>query len=87
MLKFSMENTLLTFQDKYYECGIQEDPMEWCLTIGWYDSTWLANIVAAYILEKASSHSEDTVYVDVFIASMAKLWYAEVATVRTSNNG
>ena len=50
LIKFGMNNTLLTFVDKYYEYGETTDPEEKALTIGGYESAWLADLVAAYIL-------------------------------------
>ena len=44
MRQFSMENTLLTFQDQVYRYGVDEDPMMRGLTIGGYDSAWVADI-------------------------------------------
>jgi len=51
MIKFGMGNTLLTFVDKYYEYGGDESVEERGLTIGGYESAWLADLVMAYILE------------------------------------
>ena len=38
MLKFSMGNILVTFRDRYYEYGVDDDPVNRSLTIGGYDS-------------------------------------------------
>jgi hypothetical protein len=51
MQQFSMGNTIITFRDKYYEYGVSDDPMERGLTIGGYDSAWLADMVAGYLLD------------------------------------
>jgi hypothetical protein len=47
LIRFGVENTLLTFQDQYciYD-GIQSLD-EKGLTIGGYESAWLADLVAA----------------------------------------
>ena len=47
MIRFGMGNTLLTFVDKYYEYGGEVNIEEKGLTIGGYESTWLANLVVA----------------------------------------
>ena len=52
MQQFSMKNTLVTFQDKYYEYGVEEDAMDRVLTMGGYDSAWLADLVAGYLMER-----------------------------------
>ena len=41
-----MGNTILTFLEKYYEYGAQDDIMEKGLTIRGYESAWLADLVA-----------------------------------------
>lgn len=52
-----MKNTIITFQDKYYEHGVWEDPTERGLTVGGYGSAWLAdNMLACYLLVLAESH-------------------------------
>ena len=57
MQKFSMANTLIQFREKYYKYGEGgEDALERALTIGGYDSAWMADMVAGYILELANDH-------------------------------
>jgi hypothetical protein len=51
MVRFGMGNTLVTFVDKYYEYGGEADVEEKGLTIGGYESAWLADLVASYLLE------------------------------------
>ena len=46
MIQFGMSNTLLTFGDKYYEYGGSMDLNKRGLTIGGYESTWLADLVS-----------------------------------------
>jgi hypothetical protein len=50
LIQFGMENTLLTFQYQYYIYGGDQSLDEKGLTIGGYESAWLADLVAAYIL-------------------------------------
>ena len=52
LVEFGMSNTLVTFVDKYYEYGGDIEGEKRGLTIGGYESAWLADLVAAYILEK-----------------------------------
>jgi hypothetical protein len=53
MVRFGMGNTLITFVDKYYEYGGEADVEEKGLTIGGFESAWLADLVASYLLENA----------------------------------
>jgi hypothetical protein len=52
MIKFSMMNTILTFVNKYYlyDGDCPADMMG--LTIGGYESTWLADLAMSYLLNK-----------------------------------
>ncbi len=50
MIKFGMANTIVTFAGKYYEYGGMDVETKG-LTIGGYESAFLADLVAAYILE------------------------------------
>jgi len=50
MIKFGMSNTMITFAGKYYEYG-GSDAESKGLTIGGYESAFLADLVAAFILE------------------------------------
>jgi hypothetical protein len=53
-IKFGMAHSLCTFRGKYFEYnGVNGDidPDKCALTIGGFKSTWLADLVAAYILE------------------------------------
>ena len=53
MQEFSMRNTLLMFRDNYYEYGTADNAAEKVLTIGGYDSAWLADLVGSYIFDLA----------------------------------
>ena len=55
-----MNNTLLIFLDKYYEHGGSSNSSDRGLTIGGYESAWLADLVASYILEKLAYLFEET---------------------------
>jgi hypothetical protein len=54
MITFGMGNTLLTFVDKYYEHDSKHDIRDKGLTIGSYESAWLADLVTAFILENTT---------------------------------
>jgi len=60
LIKFGMQSTLLTFVDKCYEHDGDRDPEEKGLTIGGYESAWLADLVGAYILDNTKSHFRKT---------------------------
>lgn len=54
MIKFGMSKTLLTFIDKFYEYGGDMNDDDRGLTIGGYESAWLADLVVSYLLENSS---------------------------------
>ena len=45
-------NCLVHFRDQYYKYTKKEDPFKKVLSIGEYDSTWLADLVACFILHE-----------------------------------
>jgi hypothetical protein len=47
-----MGNTIVSFQDKYYEYGVDSDPDHCGLTIGGFESAFLANLEVTYIFDK-----------------------------------
>jgi GIY-YIG catalytic domain len=65
-VKFGMSSTLLTFIDKYYEYDGDKDPEEKGLTIGGYESAWLADLVGAYILANTQQHFNETKYYGLY---------------------
>jgi hypothetical protein len=62
MIAFGIENTLLTFVDKYYEYDSKREIQDKGLTIGGYESAWLADLVAAFVLENCEDLFVDAVY-------------------------
>ena len=60
MLEFNMGNSLVPFRKKYYEYGVDNDPINTSLTIIGYDSTWNADLVASYLLYLAQEHFTKT---------------------------
>ena len=58
LVKFSMSNTIITFVDKYYEYGGCVEGEDRGLIIGIFDSAWLADLVAAYLLDETEDSFE-----------------------------
>ena len=51
LIFFGMSNTLISFQDGFYLYDGDKKPEERGLTIGGYESAWLADLVMSYLLE------------------------------------
>jgi hypothetical protein len=66
MIKFGMGNTLLTFVDKYYEYGGNLDVKDRGLTIGGYESAWLANLCMAYVTDNSRDILDELVYAGIY---------------------
>ena len=66
MIRFGMGHTLLNFQDEYWEYGGDKSVEERGLTIGGYESAWLADLVAAYILENSTELFEMSKYYGIY---------------------
>jgi hypothetical protein len=67
MIAFGMGNTLLTFVNKYYhEYDGEREMQDKGLTIGGYESTWLADLVAAFVLENCEDLFKDAVYDGIY---------------------
>ena len=66
MVKFGMANTIVTFQDKYWEYG-GDQPVEFKgLTIGGFESAFFADLVAAFILENSEDLFHDSAYNGIY---------------------
>jgi hypothetical protein len=61
-----MGNTLLTFVDKYYEYDGEREIRDKGLTIGGYESAWLADLVAAFVLENCEDLFDEAVYDGIY---------------------
>ena len=59
MLKFSMSSCLTNFGEDYFQYGKEKNPLKRVLTIGGFDSAWLADLTACYILERTESVWKD----------------------------
>ena len=66
MIKFGMSSTLITFIDKYYEYDGHKEVKDKGLTIGGYESAWLADLVGAYILKKTKHLFNHTRYHGIY---------------------
>jgi hypothetical protein len=66
MIKFGMGNTLLTFVNKYYEYSSNLDVEDRGLTIGGYESAWLADLCMAYIMDNSRNILEDLIYDGIY---------------------
>jgi hypothetical protein len=61
ILKFGMGNTIVTFLDKYYEYGVDPDPDRRGLTIGGFESAFLANLEVMYLFDNLHHLMEEHV--------------------------
>ena len=66
MIGFGMKNTLVSFVNKYYEYGGDMESEKRGLTIGGFESAWLADLVAAFILKKTESLFSDFIYHGIY---------------------
>jgi hypothetical protein len=66
MIKFGMGNTLLTFVDKYYEYSGDLDIEDRGLTIGRYESAWLADLCMAYVMDNSRDILDDLIYDGIY---------------------
>jgi hypothetical protein len=66
MIKFSMGNTLLTFVDKYYKYGGDLNVEDRGLTIGGYESAWLADLCMAYVTDNSRDILDELVYEGIY---------------------
>ena len=66
MIRFGMGNTLLTFVDKYYEYGGKVNIEEKGLTISGYESAWLVDLVATYLLENVTDIFDPTMFKGIY---------------------
>ena len=51
LIFFGMTNTIIAFKDEYFLYDGNLKPEERCLTIGGYESAWLADLVVSFLLE------------------------------------
>jgi hypothetical protein len=66
LIHFGIGNTLITFEDKYFEYDGDWDVNDKGLTIRGYESAWLADLVAAYVLENTTHLFVDAIYDGIY---------------------
>mmetsp|Transcript_5125 Transcript_5125/g.11175 ORF Transcript_5125/g.11175 Transcript_5125/m.11175 type:complete len:173 (+) Transcript_5125:426-944(+) len=66
LINFGISSTMITFQDRYYECGGNEEEEDKGLMIGGYEPAWLADLVAAYILDNTEARFRGTTYRGIY---------------------
>jgi hypothetical protein len=74
MIAFGMGNTLLTFPDKYYEYNGEREIQDNGLTINSYELVWLADLVAALILEKCKDLFINAIYDEIYRDDGLVIW-------------
>jgi hypothetical protein len=66
LIHFGMGSTLITFKDKYYEYNGDRDVNNKGLTIGGYESAWLADLVAVFVLENTQHMFKTTTFDGIY---------------------
>ena len=66
MIKFGMWNCLITYRNKYYEYSGHCDANSKRLTISGYESAFLADLAAAYLLEMTKDCFENSIYNGIY---------------------
>ena len=78
MIKFGMASCLVTFDGEYYEYKGNGDNNDKGLAIGGYESAFLADLVASYLLEKSEKYFEKTkfhgIYRDDGLIAFNDIW-------------
>ena len=65
LIQFGMSSTLISFNGDYYSYH-GEDREEQGLAIGGYESAFLADLVASYLIKKASPIFRTTIYHGIY---------------------
>ena len=66
MINFGMASCLITFNRKFYEYQGKGDQNDKGLAIGGYESAFLADLVASYLLEMTKHHFTNTRYHGIY---------------------
>ena len=66
MIEFGMQSCLITFDSKYFEYRGDGDSTDKGLAIGGYESAFLADLVASFLLEKTNHHFENTKFHGIY---------------------
>jgi hypothetical protein len=66
LIHFVTGNTVITFEDRYYEYDGDRDVNNKGLTIGGYESAWLVDLVAAFVLENTQHMFKMTTFDGIY---------------------
>ena len=66
MIQFGMAHNIISFRGSYYECDGDKPAPERGLTIGGYESAWLADLVGSYILEMSPDLFNEAIYYGLY---------------------
>jgi len=66
MIEFGMVSCLNTFDGKYFEYQGKGDKNDKGLAIGGYESAFLADLVASFLLEKTNNHFKNTQFHGIY---------------------
>ena len=85
MIKFGMDNTIITFKDRYWIYGGNCPVEEKGLTIGGFESAFLADLVAAYILEKSEDLFSNSIFNKIYRDDGLNIWDSLATTDEICN--
>ena len=66
MIEFGMGNTFFSFRDQHYQYNGHGDADNKGLTIGGFESAWLADLVASWLLETCANHFEHCIFDGIY---------------------
>ena len=66
MIKFRKDSAMLSFCGKHYKRDGKKDIDEKGLNIYWFESVWLADLVAAFLLENSLQNFADIKYFRIY---------------------
>ena len=66
MIKFGMGATIVQFRNEYWEYGGDAAVKDKGLTIGGFESAWIADVVMAWIMEEAGDLFEEAIYKGIY---------------------
>ena len=85
MIKFGMDNSIVTFKDRYRIYGGNCPVEEKGLTIGGFESAFLADLVAAYILEKSEDLFSNSIFNKIYRNDGLNIWDSLATTNEICN--
>jgi hypothetical protein len=66
MIAFGMGNTLLTLVNKYYKYDGKQEMQDKGLTIGGYKSSWLTDLVIAFVLKNTANIFDEAIFERIY---------------------